>query len=182
MVRHSIISDKFPKKVINTNNANANPKTANTNNANVNNANTNNANNANVDNANANDANANNANEASAPGTHGYLVKLSKLQRAVSVDGRPDVLAVVAVLHQLQLPDTAHVGQPRLDLSHVQHLQVLGESTLCITIAMTKMMVKYALIHTTAKYVLIERSLHTRPIFQIAVVLVTELIVIGLCR
>ena len=53
------------------------------------------------------------------PRTHGYLVKLPKLQCAVAVDGRPDVLAVVAVLHQLQLTHTAHVGQPRLDLRHV---------------------------------------------------------------
>lgn len=56
---------------------------------------------------------------------HSYsdLIKLSKLQGSISVDGRPDVLAVVAALHRLQLPHAADVGQPRLDLRHVQHLQ-----------------------------------------------------------
>lgn len=60
--------------------------------------------------------------------THGDLVKLSKLQGSVSVDGRSDVLAVVAVLHRLQLPDAAHVGQPGLNLRHVQHLGAAEQS------------------------------------------------------
>lgn len=54
--------------------------------------------------------------------TYSNLIKLAKLQCPVSVDWRPDVLAVVAVLHRLQLPNAAHIGQPSLNLCHVQHL------------------------------------------------------------
>lgn len=60
--------------------------------------------------------------------THGDLVKLSELQRSVSVDGGSDVLAVVAVFHGLQLPDAAHVGQSGLNLCHVQHLRAIKQS------------------------------------------------------
>lgn len=55
-------------------------------------------------------------------GTHSDLVELGEVQGAVVVDGGPDVLAVLGALHQLQLPHAAHVGQPRLDLRHVEHL------------------------------------------------------------
>lgn len=55
--------------------------------------------------------------------THSDLVKLAEFQRAVAVDGWPDVLAVLAVFDQLQLPDTADVSQSGLDLCHVQHLE-----------------------------------------------------------
>ena len=55
--------------------------------------------------------------------THGDLVELAEIQRAVAVDGRPDVLAVLAALHRLHLPHTADIGQPGLDLRHVQHLR-----------------------------------------------------------
>lgn len=54
---------------------------------------------------------------------HRDLVELSKIQSAVSVDGGPDVLAVLAVFDQLQLSNAAHVGEPRLDLCHVQNLE-----------------------------------------------------------
>lgn len=55
--------------------------------------------------------------------TYSNLIEFAKLQCAVSVDGRSDVLAVVTVLHRLQLSDAAHVGQPSLNLCHVQHLR-----------------------------------------------------------
>lgn len=55
--------------------------------------------------------------------TYSNFIKLAKLQCPVSVDWRPDVLTVVAVLHRLQLPNTAHIGQPSLNLRHVQHLR-----------------------------------------------------------
>lgn len=51
--------------------------------------------------------------------THSNLVELAKVQCAVAVDGRPDVLAVIAVFDQLQLPHTADVSEPGLDLRHV---------------------------------------------------------------
>lgn len=54
--------------------------------------------------------------------THADLGELAEVQGAVAVDGRAQVLAVVAVPHHLQLPHAAHVGQARLDLRHVQHL------------------------------------------------------------
>lgn len=61
--------------------------------------------------------------------THADLIKLAELQGAIAVNRRAQVLAVVAALHHLQLPDAAHVGQACLDLSHVQHLP--GRSTGC---------------------------------------------------
>lgn len=63
--------------------------------------------------------------------SHSDLVELAELQRAVAVDSRSDVLAVVAVFHRFQLTHAAHVGQARLDLCHVQHLQ--GHSSLLQT-------------------------------------------------
>lgn len=54
--------------------------------------------------------------------THADLGELAEVQGAVAVDGRAQVLAVVAAPHHLQLPHAAHVGQARLDLRHVQHL------------------------------------------------------------
>lgn len=57
------------------------------------------------------------------PQTYSDLIKLPKLQSSVSVDWGSDVLAVVTVLHRLQLPNTAHIGQPSLNLCHVQHLR-----------------------------------------------------------
>ena len=55
--------------------------------------------------------------------THEDLVEGGKLQRAVHVNGRPDVLHVVAVLHLVQLLDTRHVRETRLDLGQIRHLQ-----------------------------------------------------------
>lgn len=54
--------------------------------------------------------------------THADLGELAEVQGAVAVDGRAQVLTVVAAPHRLQLPHAAHVGQARLDLRHVQHL------------------------------------------------------------
>ena len=42
------------------------------------------------------------------------FVETAKRQRFVLVNRRPDVLAVVAVFHLVQLPHTRHVGQTRL--------------------------------------------------------------------
>ena len=55
--------------------------------------------------------------------TYSNLIELAKLQRPVSVDWRPDVLTVVTVLHRLQLPDAAYIGQSSLNLCHVQNLR-----------------------------------------------------------
>lgn len=54
--------------------------------------------------------------------TYSNLIKLPKLQRPISVDGGSDILAVVAALHRLKVSNAAHVGQPGLNLGHVQHL------------------------------------------------------------
>lgn len=55
--------------------------------------------------------------------THVNLIKLAKVHRVEAVYGRPDVLAVGALLHHLQLPHAGDVRQPRLDLRHVGDLQ-----------------------------------------------------------
>lgn len=54
--------------------------------------------------------------------THVDLVELAEVHGLEAVDGRPDVLAVRALLHHLQLANTRHVGQPGLDLGHVRDL------------------------------------------------------------
>lgn len=54
--------------------------------------------------------------------THVDLVELAEVHGLEAVDGRPDVLAVRALLHHLQLANTGHVGQPGLDLCHVRDL------------------------------------------------------------
>lgn len=41
--------------------------------------------------------------------THGNFIKLAELQSAISVDGRSDIFAIIAVLDGFQLPHTAHV-------------------------------------------------------------------------
>ena len=51
------------------------------------------------------------------------VIKASKLECLVLVDGRPQVLAVVTVLDALQLAHTAHISQARLHLSHVGNLE-----------------------------------------------------------
>lgn len=55
--------------------------------------------------------------------THVNLIKLAKVHGVEAVYGRPDVLAVGALLHHLQLPHAWDVRQPRLDLCHVGDLQ-----------------------------------------------------------
>lgn len=54
--------------------------------------------------------------------THIDFVELAEVHGLEAVDGRPDVLAVRALLHHLQLANTGHVGQPGLDLGHVWYL------------------------------------------------------------
>ena len=54
--------------------------------------------------------------------SHGDLLEVPELHGPVLVDGRSDVLAVVAVLHLLHLPVARHVGQSGLDLRHVWYL------------------------------------------------------------
>lgn len=66
----------------------------------------------------------------SARGTYTDFIELPKIQRAVAVDGGPDVLAVVAALHHLQLPHAAHVGEPCLDLCHVWHLPTRTDTSM----------------------------------------------------
>lgn len=61
--------------------------------------------------------------EPPSPGrTYTDFIKFPKFQGAVSVNGWPYILAVLAVLHHLQLPHAAHVCKPCLDLCHIQHL------------------------------------------------------------
>lgn len=55
--------------------------------------------------------------------THSDLVKLAKVECAIAVDGRSDVLAVFTVFDQFQLSDTANVRESGLDLRHVQDLE-----------------------------------------------------------
>lgn len=61
--------------------------------------------------------------------THVNLIELAKVHGVEAVDGRPDVLAVGALLHQLQLPHAGDVGQPGLDLRHVGDLRESGAFT-----------------------------------------------------
>lgn len=54
--------------------------------------------------------------------THVDLVKLAEVHGLEAVDGGPDVFAVGALFHHLQLPYTGHVGQSGLNLSHIRNL------------------------------------------------------------
>lgn len=55
--------------------------------------------------------------------THVDFVELAEVHGFKAVNGWPDVLAVRALLHHLQLANTGHVGQPGLDLCHVWDLE-----------------------------------------------------------
>lgn len=55
--------------------------------------------------------------------THSDLIELAEFQRAVVVDGRPDVFAVFTISDHFQLPHTADICKPGLDLCHVQDLE-----------------------------------------------------------
>lgn len=54
------------------------------------------------------------------------LVEAAELKRAVLVDGRSHVLAVVAVLDHLEAALTRHVRQTRLDLRQIGHFYRLS--------------------------------------------------------
>lgn len=55
--------------------------------------------------------------------THCDLIELAEFQRAVVVDGRPNVFTVFTISDHFQLPHTADVRKPGLDLCHVQDLE-----------------------------------------------------------
>lgn len=55
--------------------------------------------------------------------TYGNLIETAKLESGVSVYRWSDVLTVVGVFHNLQLPHAGHIGQSRLDLCHVRYLE-----------------------------------------------------------
>jgi hypothetical protein len=57
------------------------------------------------------------------------LVEGAKLERAVLVDGRADVVAVLGRLDNLQLAYARDVGQPRLDVGLVRDVDGLAERT-----------------------------------------------------
>ena len=55
------------------------------------------------------------------------LVEISKLQGLVLINRRPNVLAVIRVFDLFKLPHAAHVGQPRLYIRQIGHLDGSGE-------------------------------------------------------